>query len=75
MSSGSMLAVIPIRITRPRSAPIMPAAAIGPGVGGTRQCVMVRPSPSAQAEAARVIPAFFDSARLSGVRITNPESA
>ena len=53
----------------------MPAAAIGPGVGGTRQWVMVRPSPSAQAEAAREIPAYFDSARLSGVRITNPDSA
>ncbi len=29
----------PKSMTRPRSAPIVPAAAIGPGVGGTRQWV------------------------------------
>ena len=29
----------PTRIVRPRSAPSVPAMAIGPGVGGTRQCV------------------------------------
>ena len=54
---------------------MMPAAAMGPGVGGTRQWVMVRPRPRAQAVAASVMPAFLDSARFSGVRITKPESA
>ena len=29
----------PTRIVRPRSAPSVPAIAIGPGVGGTKQCV------------------------------------
>ena len=72
---AAILATMPVRITSPRSASIMPAAAMGPGVGGTKQCVRVSPSDRAMAVLARVILAFLESALLSGARITKPESA
>ncbi len=37
-------AIIPYRITFPRSAPTSAATATGPGVGGTNACVTARPA-------------------------------
>ncbi len=68
-------AISPNSITRPRLAPRMPAAAIGPGVGGTRQWVAVRPRPRAIAGPASEILALFESALFKGDKITKPESA
>ncbi len=66
---------IPKAITRPRSALRIAAAAMGPGVGGTRQWVVIRPVDKAIAEPAREILAFFESALLRDERMTKPESA
>ena len=65
----------PKRMTSPRLAPRIPAAAMGPGVGGTRQCVDVSPRLNAIAGAASVIFADLESALFSGESITKPESA
>ena len=48
----------------------MAAPAIGPGVGGTRQWVIVSPRERAIAVHARDMPAFLVTALLSGVRMT-----
>ena len=45
----------PTRIVSPRSASNVPAMAIGPGVGGTRQWVAYRPPDNAVAMIAREV--------------------
>ena len=35
--------IAPIKITQPKSAPIISATAIGPGVGGIKACVTAKP--------------------------------
>ena len=61
-------------MVRPRSAPKVPAMAMGPGVGGTRQCVAYRPPDSAVAITAREMLLCCASARLIGESTTKPES-
>src|SRR3546814_4301684 len=46
-------AIKPSPMTMPRSAPRMPAAATGPGVGGTKACVQDNPNPNATAVPAK----------------------
>ena len=52
----------------------MPAAPMGPGVGGTIVWVAYRPRLSAMALAARETLALRDKALASGARMTKPES-
>ena len=58
----------------PRSASRVPAIAIGPGVGGTRQWVAYRPPESAVAITARETLLWLASALEIGLKITKPES-
>src|SRR5690606_26016051 len=65
----------PTSKTIPKSALNIPAAAMGPGVGGTNVCVAVRPNPSATAGPAKEMPAFFDKVLLSEDTSKKPLSA
>lgn len=53
----------------------MPAAAMGPGVGGAIVCVAIKPKAKAMAGAARVMPAFFDRLLFNGESNKKPLSA
>ena len=64
----------PIKMVRPKSASRVPAIAIGPGVGGTRQWVAYRPPDRAVAITAREMLDWDASARLMGDKTTKPES-
>ena len=66
---------MPQRMTMPTSAPKIPATPSGPGVGGTRWWVMMRPAASAVPIPTTDLFVLLESALKSGVRITNPESA
>ncbi len=57
------------------SASKIPAAAIGPGVGGTSVWDAVKPSANATAEADNVIFAFFERLLFRGDRRMKPLSA
>ena len=65
------LTMIPQKITAPRSAPIIPAAAMGPGVGGTREWVEVTPNVKATVVAANGTLLFKESDLLIGLIMTN----
>src|SRR5690606_5614911 len=67
--------IIPKPITIPRSAPRMPAAAIGPGVGGTKAWVQDNPNPNATAVPASESPAFLVRLLFSAESNTKPLSA
>jgi hypothetical protein len=73
-TSAHRLTSKPHIIVSPKSAPMMPAAATGPGVGGTMVWVAYSPRLSAIALAARVMPALRASAFISGDSSTKPES-
>ena len=62
-------------MTKPKSAPIIAVAAMGPGVGGTIVCAPVKPILKAMAVPAKDTPTFLVNALFKGERITNPESA
>ncbi len=64
----------PTKITVPRSAFSVPAMAIGPGVGGTRQWVAYRPADRAVPMTARDTLERSARALAIGERITKPES-
>jgi len=66
--------ISPNTITIPISASRFPAAAIGPGVGGTNVWVAYNPEERATAMVAMEMFAFFASVLLSDERITNPLS-
>ena len=64
----------PMKITIPRSACRLLAAAMGPGVGGTNVCVAYNPVDSAVAMTAMETPDFFDNDLFRADRMTKPES-
>ena len=64
----------PTRMVRPRSASKVPAMAMGPGVGGTRQWVAYRPPDRAVPITAKEMLDCWARARLMGERTTKPES-
>src|SRR5690606_454478 len=66
--------ISPQRITEPKSAPMAPAPAMGPGVGGTNTWVEYRPMLKAMAKTESDCLLRAAKVRLSGERITNPES-
>src|SRR5688500_3293304 len=66
----------PVSINQPKSLaiPELPAAANGPGVGGTSTCVVYKPVASAMLIAAYEVLVCFDKDRARFDRITKPES-
>ncbi len=61
-------------MTRPISAPTVAAAANGPGVGGTKTCVVNKPVDRAIANTVSDMPVRLLKALFRVDRITNPES-
>ena len=74
-SKLKLLVMTPEKMTQPKSAPTIAAAAKGPGVGGTMVWEAVKPIPKATAVPASETPTFRVKALFNGVKITNPESA
>jgi len=71
---AGIAAISPYTITIPRLAPVIPAAAMGPGVGGTMVWVAYRPVARAIAMTAIELPDSLAKALFNGVKITYPES-
>ncbi len=65
----------PNAMTSPRSAPRIPAAAMGPGVGGTMVCEAIKPKPKAMAGPAIEIFAFLERLLFNGCNNIKPLSA
>ena len=64
----------PTSMVNPKSASRVPAMAIGPGVGGTRQWVAYKPPDRAVAMTARDTLLWLARALEIGLKMTKPES-
>ena len=74
-TKATILVGNPNAMTKPKSAPKIPAAAIGPGVGGTIVCDAIKPKPNAIAGPAMEILAFLERLLFRGCSNIKPLSA
>ena len=65
---------MPQRMNLPTSTPKVPATPKGPGVGGTRECVMTRPAAKGPAMEMMERRVFLEIAFAMGLTMTKPES-